>query len=343
MNSIVYKYVAGGGKTTDSIKYMKNNKNGLYLAYTKSVVNSIKCNGLLAKTIDSFFSSYIIPKFLNLLPIVEGKKIEYTNVDSNLFYLKNISNIHIDSDGNIYNGKSKVKSTTFKLTMTREELKSKKNEPNYKTISYIFGKNKIILTDILRDDLASYLIKKYPEKIIELLSERFSYIIFDEAQDLNGYKEAFAKLVYNSNIKSIYSGDTNQNIMQGGKWFETLKADKIKSESYRCSELVCKVIREKTNIEIFGNSSNYNYIDISDEDIPLLDDGNRVLLYYNKTGKKEIINNWKGITSTIQSAKGSTIPYDVVLIGKVLNKKAFYVGATRSTKNVYNSIKVIKN
>ena len=42
MNSEVIKFVAGGGKTTYSIEYLRKNANGIYLAFTNSVVNDIR-------------------------------------------------------------------------------------------------------------------------------------------------------------------------------------------------------------------------------------------------------------------------------------------------------------
>ena len=46
-NLRIIKCVAGAGKTTDSIKYLKEHSNGLYLAYTNSVVDDIKYKGYL--------------------------------------------------------------------------------------------------------------------------------------------------------------------------------------------------------------------------------------------------------------------------------------------------------
>ena len=60
-----------------------------------------------------------------------------------------------------------------------------------------------------------------------------------------------------------------------------------------------------------------------------------------KTGYEDLINNWKGIKMTIKSAKGSTIKNDIVLIGKTLNKKSFYVALTRTTKNAFSCIEKI--
>lgn len=51
MNSQVVKFVAGAGKTTFSENYMKDNKNGLYLAFNNSVVDELKNKGYLCKTV----------------------------------------------------------------------------------------------------------------------------------------------------------------------------------------------------------------------------------------------------------------------------------------------------
>lgn len=71
----VIKCVAGSGKTTDSIKFMKSSKNGLYLAFNNKVVSEISNAGYLGLTIDSFFSRISYQKCLllyRLLPIVRG-------------------------------------------------------------------------------------------------------------------------------------------------------------------------------------------------------------------------------------------------------------------------------
>lgn len=68
MSLQVIKYVAGGGKTTRAINFLKNNKNGLYLAFNNKVVNDVESKGYLSMTIDSLFVSYILPKIKNLIP-----------------------------------------------------------------------------------------------------------------------------------------------------------------------------------------------------------------------------------------------------------------------------------
>ncbi len=180
------------------------------------------------------------------------------------------------------------------------------------------------------------------EEIIEFISTRFTYIIIDEAQDLKGYREEFAKMIYNSNIKLILLGDDNQNINGGGEWFENLPATKIKFYTYRCSDEICKWIRDYLKIDIHGNDSNGKYIKIKYEDVLSYDDGKRTLLYVSKIGNnKEIIDNWKGPKETIKKAKGSTILGDIVLIGRTLNKKNIYTAVTRTCGNAYSTISKI--
>ena len=103
-NLKIIKCVAGAGKTTESLKYLKEHPNGLYLAYTNSVVDDVKYKGYLSKTIDSLFLNFIIPKFINVIPIIH-KKSTLKYLDSNTLkgYEKNILNISIDEQGNIYN------------------------------------------------------------------------------------------------------------------------------------------------------------------------------------------------------------------------------------------------
>jgi superfamily I DNA/RNA helicase len=91
---------------------------------------------------------------------------------------------------------------------------------NLPTLKAIFGKSKTLLSDSLREELMAYLIDKYPEQLVYFIKTRFDYVIFDESQDLGGSKEAFAKLLYNSEIPTIFLGDENQRIMpRSGNWF----------------------------------------------------------------------------------------------------------------------------
>lgn len=339
MNSNVIKVVAGGGKTTYSVEYLKHNPRGLYLAFTNSVIDEIACYGFLSKTIDSLFSSFLIPKLCSLVPIINSSSIVTFVDSSNLSNdLMNVSNIKIGLDGKIYNKNS---FTGVDLNLENEDLFLQPYFPNKKAISYIFSRNELRLTHSLRDDISNYLIKFFPKQIINLLKNRFSYIIIDEAQDLHGFREEFAKLIYNSEINLIILGDDNQNINNGGEWFESLDAgEESNYNSYRCPEENCKWIRENLNIEINGTSNKGGIIKREYADILKLDDLNRVLLYVAKKGKKniEIIDNWKGNKYTIKSSKGMTIDEDIVVIGNHLNSRYIYTSFTRTTKKVYSTI-----
>ena len=339
MNSKIIKFVAGAGKTTYSINYMKENKSGLYLAFNNSVVNEICNMGLLGKTIDSLFHSFLLPKFISLIPLIgDNKKIKFVETDSLPSYLKGIENIKIDENGNIYN---KSKKTEITLNLSNDNLHKKSNFTNSKFIKYIFDKNELKLTNELRNELSNYIIVNFPTKIIELLKSRFSYVIIDEAQDLNGYREKFAQLIHNSNIVTIMLGDENQNINNGGKWFELIKADECKNISFRCPENNCTWIRNNLGIDIYGNDyiSTVNIISI--KNVLSFDDGNKVLLYFSNVNKiKEIIEKWKGKKMTIKKAKGLTIYNDIVIIGISLNTKNLYTAITRTTRNVFSTVKV---
>ena len=154
------------------------------------------------------------------------------------------------------------------------------------------------------------------------------------------YREEFAKLLYNSNINLIILGDDNQNINGGGIWFESLKPNLTEKKTYRCSENICKWIRDNLEIEIFGTENEGEYIKIENADVLKYDDGKRELLYYSNAGSnKEIIKNWKGKKQTIKSAKGSTIRNDIIIIGEKLGRKNLYTAITRTTKSCYSTIK----
>lgn len=337
MNSSVIKFVAGAGKTTYSEEYMRKNKNGIYLAFNNSVVDELKNKGYLCKTIDALFFSYIIPKFTSAIPLIaNGAVINYINSENAESFQKGMSNIKIEKDGNIYN---KGKKTIINLNIKNEELHKMRNFPNSFFIKSIFAKDSLNINDQQRAELSYYIIEKYSNEIVEFLESRFSYIIIDEAQDLKGYREKFAKLIYKSNIKLILLGDDNQNINGGGKWFEELKADETNTTTYRCTEKVCEWIRKNLEIEIYGNSNEGKYKAINFSEILCYDDGKRVLLYSANTGKnKEIIQNWKGRKETIKKVKGSTIEEDVVIIGASLNKKNLYTAITRTKRNAYSSV-----
>ena len=337
MNSQVIKFVAGGGKTTRYEKILKKECNGLYLAFTNSVVKEINNLGYLSRTIDSLFQSFIIPKFTSIIPLIaSGSKIKYIETDNLPSYQKGIANIKIDNEGNLYNVTKRLK---IDINTKNTDLHNMNSNDSVGILKNIFSKKELRLTNSLRSDLSNYLISNYPKEIIEILNARFSYIIIDEAQDLKNYRENFAKLLYDSQIKLILLGDDNQNINGGGQWFESLQADEIKKESYRCPDNNCEWIRQKLNIEIYGNSdfSIFKHIDFNE--ILKYDDGVKSLLYNAKSGKnKEIIESWTGPKYTIKSAKGSTIHTDIVILGNTINKKNYYTAITRTTKNVYSTI-----
>lgn len=253
MNSKVIKFVAGGGKTTYSEKILESKQNGLYLAFTNSVIYDINKKGYLSKTVDSLFTSFIIPKFCCIIPLISNNS-KVTFVDNNELppYLKNVAQLKLDGSGKMFN---KTKEINVNINEKNETLNKREDFPNSKAIKYIFGKEKLRLTHEFRAGLSEYIINKYPLELINILSSRFNYIIIDEAQDLKGYREKFAKLLYNSKIPLILLGDDNQNINGGGIWFENLSADQIENISYRCPEANCKWIRENLNINISGNSN----------------------------------------------------------------------------------------
>ena len=340
MNSQVIKFVAGAGKTTFSENYMKENKNGLYLAFNNSVVSELKNKGYLCKTIDSLFTRFIIPKLTSLIPLIaDGAKIKYIDDKDLKNYQRGVANIKIHEDGKLFN---KSSDTYINLNMNNTYLHSRGDFKNSFFIKSIFTKDSLNINDQLRAELSHYIIKQYPDNIVEFLEKRFSYIIIDEAQDLKSYREEFAKLLYNSNINLIILGDDNQNINGGGVWFEELKPDLVENKTHRCSENICKWIRDSLEIEIFGTENKGEYININNSEVMQYDDGKRVLLYHSNTGpNREIINNWKGDKQTIKKAKGSTIEKDIVIIGESLSIKNLYTAITRTTRNCYSTISKI--
>lgn len=333
----IIKCVAGAGKTTESLNILKENENGLYLAYTNSVVDDIKYKGYLAKTIDSLFLTYIIPKFVSLIPIInKNSNIKY--LDSRLLkdYQKNILNIKINDKGEIFNRNTKTK---FSLYTSNEDLHKSNTIMYSKTIKQIFTKNDLVLTQNCLDNISHFLIINYKKEIQELLQKRFSYIIIDEAQDLSGYKEEFAKLIYESNIDFFALGDDNQNIINNGTWFEKQIPTEYKNKSFRTSDNICDWIRKNIGIEIYGNETNYFYYPTNYNDVKKLDNGHRVLLYVKKgDSNKNLLDNWKGEKVTIKSAKGSTIDKDIVILGQSLSKKNMYTALTRTKRNVYSTV-----
>ena len=198
------------------------------------------------------------------------------------------------------------------------------------------------MTHKLRADLINYIIEKYPNEVIDILDSRFSFIIFDETQDMKNHLENFAKLIYKSKIKSFFLGDSNQNINGGGAWFEELEATKTFNQSFRCPESNCKWIRNNLKINIYGNNFISEFKKISLDEVQLYDDGKRILLYSAASGDlKKIINNWNGKKYTVKGAKGKTLTADVIIVGKTMNKKVYYTAITRTTRNVFTTINKI--
>lgn len=334
MNLIVTKYVAGAGKTTNSKRYLRENPNGMYLAFNNKVVDKITNSGYLAKTIDSLFVSFILPKLIKLIPIIKSvKKITYVSPDTLPNYLKGVSNIHIRENGDIFNCSKK---TTYSLYDDVDVLYKQSRGPNIQFLRYIFNKDELKLTDVLRNDLSLFLVKKYPEYIGKIISTRFSYLIIDEAQDLKLYQEEFAKLMINYLPVHLY-GDDNQNINGGGTWFESLNAENTVKISRRCPENNCKWIRENLKIDIYGCADkNGELILITNSEIEKFNDGLCTLLYSRRNQSiNKYIDCWKGPKYTIKKAKGMTIYGNVLIIGKTLNVKNMYTAITRSTDSVF--------
>lgn len=332
----VIKCVAGSGKTTDSIKFMKSNKNGLYLAFNNKVVNEISNAGYLGLTIDSLFFSYILPKMLTFIPLAVNCKGVVLNQEATreLIQKKNARNIKFNPDGTIKNQTSVVDAT---LNDTVASI-AIRNFPNRDALKYIFN-NELHVTYDQAGALGGFLINKYPEQILWILRSRFDYIIIDEAQDLKlGFREDFAKLLYDNNFPVRLLGDSNQNINGGGNWFTQLDPDEEKNQSYRCTEGVCEWIRQIVGIEIYGKDSDGIVRKVTVDTIKDLDNGKRVLLYYTKINKNEYIDNWSGEVYTIKKAKGMTIKQDIVILANDLKTNNLYTAMTRTTSNVYMTV-----
>ncbi|QLY40605.1 UvrD-helicase domain-containing protein [Hujiaoplasma nucleasis] len=341
MSSKVIKFVAGGGKTTYSKKLMSKTKNGLYLAFTNSVVEEMSSNGFLSKTIDSLFASFIIPKFVDLIPIINSSSnIKYFDKESPNDIAKAASNISFTSNGEIYNKGKKIYEVS--LNSTNGELHKLNYFKNSRSIKYIFDIDSTRLTHQQRGQISEFIIHNYPKELSYIMSKRFSFIIFDEAQDLSGYREKFCSLLYSSNVSLRILGDDYQNINNGGVWFEKLSPSKINNLTYRCSDVLCEWIRRELDIDIQGVSRDASVSLITLEKVLNYDDGKRVLLYKSRIKKlADTIDNWHGRTQTIQSAKGNTIDSDIVIIGDSLSKKNMYTAITRTTKSAYYTIKRI--
>lgn len=342
MSSRVIKFVAGGGKTYWAREFIKKNYNGIYLAFNNKVVDDITYKGYLSKTIDSFFVSYILPKLFTLIPIIgNDSDIQYCASETLPNHLKGVMNLHIKPDGVIYN---KTQKTKFNLSIPNSKLQLEKQKTNLNLVKKVFTIKTLNLTDQMRADLCEYCILNYGDKIVELIESRFNYVIIDEAQDLSGFREDFAKLISNGNLNLILLGDDNQNINSGGSWFRDLNPNETKTKSFRCPEGVCEWIREKLDIEIFGTEKIGKVYEISNEELSKLDNQSRVLLYTAAQGNlKNTIEQWCGPKLTIKKAKGQTINEDIVIIGKFMNKKNMYTAITRTTKSVYITAKLNNN
>lgn len=338
----VIKFVAGGGKTTESKKILLNERKGLYLAFTNEVVNDLKSIGILSKTIDSLFSGFLIPKFTSVIPIIStGSIIKYNDTNKLPPYLKGVGNIEIKENGDIYNLNNKIK---VNLNTPNEILHSVDKFSNSTFLRYIFSKSSLNLTDNHRKQLSLYILKIFPNEIIDFLNSRFDVIVIDEAQDLKSYHEDFVDLLLKKFKNKIFLfGDENQNIMGGGTLFETLESDFKKTESFRCPEINCKWIRENLDIEIKGQEKTGGFYKIDYSEVSSLDNGKRVLVYVSASGNqiKNILQNWTGKKETIKSIKGKTVENDIVIVGNSQNVKNYYTAITRTTKKVYSTVKTI--
>ncbi len=338
MSLKVIKFVAGGGKTTEAMKIFKKSKRCIYLAFNNKVVDEISQKGFLSKTIDSLFVSFIIPKLINLIPLISNtSKIKYFNKEKtkNASLSNGVPNINLKNDGFLYNKNSK---TCISLSMENIELHKRGNFPNSIFIKHIFQKDKLVLSDQMRKDLSNYLLLNYNDKIAKIMEERFDIVIIDEAQDLKDYYEKFAQILSETNLEVYVFGDDFQNINGGGDWFENLESNEYKSHSYRCPEENCRWIRENLQIEIYGTNNGGGIYKIDFNEAHNYDDKNRVLLYYSSTkATMTIIDAWTGPKYTIKKAKGMTIDQDIVIIGKELNLKNFYTAITRTRKKCFTT------
>ena len=333
----VIKCVAGSGKTTDSIKFMKSNKNGLYLAFNNKVVNEIASAGYLGLTIDSLFFSYILPKMLTFIPLAANCKGIVLNQEAKRepIQKKNARNIKFNPDGTIKNQTSAVNAT---LNDTVASIATR-NFPNRDALKYIFN-NELHVTYDQAGALGGFLINKYPEQILWILRSRFDYIIIDEAQDLKlGFREDFAKLLYDNDFPVRLLGDSSQNINGGGYWFTQLKPDEEKSYSYRCPEGVCEWIRRVVDVDIHGKDSDGIVRKVTVDTVKDLDNSTRTLLYVKRTSRyAEYIDNWSGKVYTIKKAKGLTIKQDIVILANDLKTNNLYTAMTRTASNVYMTV-----
>ena len=335
----VIKCVAGSGKTTDSIMFMKSNKNGLYLAFNNKVVNEISNAGYLGLTIDSLFFSYILPKMLTFIPLAANCKGIVLNQEAKRESIqkKNARNISFDLDGTIRNRNSIVNTT---LNDAVESITTRRF-PNRDALKYIFN-NELHVTYDQAGALGGFLINKYPEQILWILRSRFDYIIIDEAQDLKlGFREDSAKLLYDNDFPVRLLGDSNQNINGGGNWFKQLNSNEENLRSCRCPEGVCKWIRQVVGVEIYGKGKDSAGIvcQVTADTVKDLDNSTRTLLYVKRTSRyAEYIDNWSGKVYTIKKAKGLTIKQDIVILANDLKTNNLYTAMTRTTSNVYMTV-----
>lgn len=336
MNSEVIKYVAGGGKTTYSRGILKEHPRGLYLTYNNAVKDEILGEGHLAMTIDSFFTGFIIPKAISKIPLIpDGARISLNDGDG---FQSGSRNIKINQDGTLYN-QSKVISN-INLNTPYDEFSVSRVFANKPFLQMIFNEKTLHISHEHRDQLVNYIVSKLSTYILDIMRDRFSYVIIDEAQDIKSSKEPFVELLRTSNIPTIILGDENQNINGGSEWFSGLESSDHKEESHRCGDGICKWIRDILKINITGTDANSSYIKIKYDELHDLDDGRRVLLYKIASGKeiKGAISSWSGPKRTIQNAKGATIKQDVVIIGASLSKKFLYTAITRTTESAYSTI-----
>lgn len=336
MNSEVIKYVAGGGKTTYSRQLLRENPRGLYLTYNNAVKDEISSEGFLALTIDAFLTGFIIPKAVSKIPLIpEGVKIVLSKEGG---YRAGCRNITIRNDGSVWNGSKIIKSVN--LYTEYDSFLAKGNFPNKKFLNMIFTPDSLSISHQQRDQLASFAIINFKQYILDIIRQRFSYIIIDEAQDIKLPKEPLVEALWASDIPTIILGDENQNINNGSEWFSGLEATKSELKSYRCGEGLCRWIRGNLKIDINGVEKETSYTTISFNQLDDLNDGERVLLYKAKKGSaiKDALSRWRGPSRTIQNAKGATIDQDVVIIGKTMNKRFLYTAITRTRGNVYSTI-----
>lgn len=335
--SLVIKCVAGAGKTTDCIKVLSRHPRGLYLAFTNSVVDDIKNKGYMASTIDSFFMSFLLPKLVPLIPIIaDGARFVWFEG------IRGMANIKISHDGRFFNKSKPIEEVC--LSTDNNALHELSNFNSKYFLVNTFTKDEVKVDSNMLNQLSNYALDNFSDHIEQLMRQCFDYVIFDEAQDLSGYKEKFAELMHRSRTPTRILGDDNQNIRRGGEWFELIASNMARNKTFRCPSNTCDWIRETLKIDIHAhkfNSSEGQVSKISWSEVQKCNAENTHLLYSQISHGKihDTVSTWKGPKSTIGHAKGSTINSDVVVIGDTLRRKAYYVALTRSTMNTYTTIK----